>query len=197
MRYIYHHKKLLLIAGLFFSFSFCNGQVVEKIKNKEDKKIVRTELNKQYDRFVKATMEKDSALACSLVHPGSKTITPGGEVWDAQRTCGYMGASFRQVQKTYKVSFDLDTIQVNGDTAAVLIHQYWHRSQMKAGKIRDVETTADQWESWVKKDGVYLRCKIDRIVPKIWKVDGKRIDPSKPYDPDAPEYAPADSKKNF
>jgi hypothetical protein len=62
---------------------------------------------------------------------------------------------------------------------------------MKGGKLRDVETTADQWETWVKKNGAYLRWKIDRIVPKIWKVDGKRIDPSKPYDPNAPEYKPA------
>jgi hypothetical protein len=187
----------MLIAGFFFSVAFCNGQPVEKIKNKEDKKIVRQELSKQYDKFVKATMEKDSVLACSLVHPGSKTTMPSGEIWDAQKTCEYMTASFRQVQKTYEVSFDLDTIQANGDSASVLIHQHWHRSQMKGGKIRDVETTADQWETWVKKDGVYLRCKIDRIVPKIWRVDGKRIDPSKPYDPDAPEYAPTDSKKNF
>jgi len=190
MRFINYYKRLFLIGVLFFSFSLCDAQLLEKSKNKENKKIVRNELKLQYDKFVKATMEKDSALACSLVHPDSKTTLPNGDEWDAQKTCQYMTASFRQVQKTYNVSFDLDTIQLSGDTAAVLIHQYWHRSQMKAGKIRDIETTADQWETWGKKDGVYLRCKIDRVVPKIWKVDGKRVDPSKPYDPGAPGYVP-------
>lgn len=175
-----------------FSFivtvSFAQTKYHNKDYKFDSKKVVRYELQKQYAKFAEALMNKDSLLSCSLIHPDSKTTLPNGDVWDAQKTCEYMIASFRQVQKTYKVSFDLDTIQHNNDTAAVLVHQYWHRSQMKAGKIRDVETTADQWETWVRKDGVYLRCKIDRIVPGIWKVDGKRVDPSKPYNPDAPEY---------
>ena len=157
-------------------------------KNKEHKKEVRYELEKQYAKFVDAYMNKDSSIPCTLIHPDAKVIMPNGDIWNAEQTCQYMMAGFRQVQKTYKASFDLDTIQSHGDIAEVLVHQYWHRAQLKAGKIRDVETTANQWETWVKKDGIYLRSKVDRIVPGVWKVDGKRIDPSKPYDPDAPEY---------
>jgi len=31
---------------------------------------------------------------------------------------------------------------------------------------------------------------IDSVQPLVWSVDGKRMDPSKPYDPDAPAYVP-------
>jgi len=193
------HIKIIIGCTCITAMSFAQVQTRHSDKEYKNerlnsKKVVRYQLQKQYDKFAEALINKDSVMSCSLIHPDSKTTLPNGDVWNAQQTCDYMTASFRQVQKTYKVSFTLDTIQLNGDTAAVLIHQYWHRSQLKAGKIRDVETTADQWETWVEKDGVYLRCKVDRVAPKIWKVDGKRIDPSKPYNPDAPEYVPANGK---
>lgn len=178
-------KAFVVLASAVFLLT---GTGCAQLKDKTGKKEVRQQLELQYAKFVRATMEKDSVLACSLVHPDTKVYTANGEIWDAQQTCAYMILSYRLVDTTYKVSFTLDTIEVNGDTASVLIHQYWHRAQLKAGKIRDVETTADQWETWVKKDGAYLRQKVDRVKPKIWKVDGKRVDPSKPYDPDAPEY---------
>ena len=189
--------KFFFIGLMVFIAYTANGQNCKNEKSKKNKNIVkmnkksiRNELEKQYAKSITATMNKDSLLACSLIHPESKVYAANGEIWDANKLCEYIKLSFIQVQKTIKVSFDLDTIQVHGDTAAVLIHQYWNRSQMKAGKIRDIETTADQWETWVKKDGVYLHYKVDRVVPKIWKVDGKRVDPSKRYDPNAPEFNP-------
>jgi hypothetical protein len=35
---------------------------------------------------------------------------------------------------------------------------------------------------------------IDDVRPGAWIVDGKRVDPSKPYDPDAPPYKPDENK---
>ncbi len=66
----------------------------------------------------------------------------------------------------------------------------WSRMQMKRGKLRRVDTEAIQTETWVNtKDGWKLK-HIGDVKPGAWYVDGKRIDPSKPYDPDAPEYRP-------
>ena len=31
---------------------------------------------------------------------------------------------------------------------------------------------------------------VDDVHRGVWRIDGKRIDPSKPYDPDAPPYKP-------
>src|ERR1043166_1635494 len=182
-----HLAFTIVVAGMFSCIPGKSSAQAD-YKNKEHKKETRYELQKQYAKFIDAYMQKDSSIPCTLVHPDAQVIMPNGTVWNAEQTCQNMMEGFRQVQQTYKVSFDLDTIQRHGDTAEVLVHQYWHRLQMKGGKLRDVETTADQWETWVKKDGFYLRSKVDRIVPGVWKVDGKRIDPSKPYDPDAPEY---------
>jgi len=193
MHTFFLHIKFIIVSFCLLNVSFAQintSHTSKVIKNqtKGFKKEIRSQLEKQYANFMEATMNKNSVLACSLIHPDSKTIQANGEVWDASKSCEYMTASFRQVVKTYKAEFKLDTIFISGDTAEVLIHQYWHRSQMKAGKIREVETMADQWEKWVLKDGIYLRFKIDRVVPKIWKVDGKRVDPFKRYDPGAPEF---------
>jgi len=188
---------IFLTGILLLNFCATKAQKNKNIEAKENKetaklhkKETRKILEQRYKIFSDASLNNDSTISCSLIHPAARTTMPNGEIWNAERICAYMMAGFRQVKKTYAISFGLDTILVNNDTATVLIHQYWHRLQMKGGKLRDVETSADQWETWVKSNGEYLRLKVDRIIPKIWKVDGKRIDPSKPYDPNAPEYKP-------
>ena len=74
--------------------------------------------------------------------------------------------------------------------AVAVVHQRWSRMQMKAGKLRRIDTEAIQTETWVNTaDGWKLK-HIGDVKPGAWYVDGKRIDPSKPYDPNAPEYKP-------
>jgi hypothetical protein len=60
--------------------------------------------------------------------------------------------------------------------------------QMKAGKLRRVDTSAVQRETWINTPQGWRLKLIDDIHPGAWFVDGKRVDPSKPYDPDAPPY---------
>jgi hypothetical protein len=74
--------------------------------------------------------------------------------------------------------------------AVAVVHQRWSRMQMKEGKLRRVDTEAIQTETWVRtKDGWRLR-HIGNVNSGAWYIDGKRVDPSKPYDPNAPEYKP-------
>jgi hypothetical protein len=55
---------------------------------------------------------------------------------------------------------------------------------------RRVDTSACHRETWINTaEGWRLRL-IDNVQSLVWSVDGKRVDSSKTYDPDAPAYAP-------
>jgi hypothetical protein len=115
---------------------------------------------------------------------------PTGEVWDFEASKRYTQKGFEQVQENLNIEFKIGEIDVDGDRAAAHIEQHWSRMQMKQGKLRKVETSANQCETWVKTPSGWKLDYITDIRPGPWYVDGKRVDPSKPYDPDAPPFVP-------
>jgi hypothetical protein len=94
------------------------------------------------------------------------------------------------MQPPIAVSNTIETLTVRGNEAIAVVHQQFSRMQVKAGQLRKVETEARQRETWVlTQDGWKLKF-VDDVHPGAWYVDGKRVDPSKPYDPNAPPYNP-------
>jgi hypothetical protein len=61
---------------------------------------------------------------------------------------------------------------------------------MSEGKLRLYQTATVQEETWILREGEWKRRLVDNIRPGAWMVDLKRVDPTKPYDPDAPVYDP-------
>ncbi|MBA2527410.1 MAG: hypothetical protein H0V18_16760 [Pyrinomonadaceae bacterium] len=88
------------------------------------------------------------------------------------------------------LSFTIETINVSGNEAAAIIHQQWSRMQIMKGKLRRVDTSAVQRETWINTPEGWRLKLIDDVHPGAWLVDGKRVDPSKPYNPEAPPYEP-------
>jgi hypothetical protein len=164
-----------------------------RITAQDKSKPVRRALEIQYAKLAAANKNKDlNAILAMRVFDFSVKM-PNGETWNYQRSADYSKAAFEQVQQTLSLTYTIDTINLNGNEAAAIIHQQWTRMQMKAGQLRRVETTAVQRETWVNTaDGWRLKL-IDDIHPGIWVVDGKRIDPSKPYAPNAAPYNPAET----
>jgi hypothetical protein len=155
---------------------------------------VRADLERQYSRIAAAYFrgQPDSVLA--LRTSDFSSIAPNGEIWSTDRTKAYTRASFEQVERTLRLSFAIRELTVRGDTAAAEIHQQWGRLQRKAGQLRIVDTSADQRETWIRTPSGWLLHLVDDVRPGAWIVDGKRIDPSKPYDPAAPAYRPESGK---
>jgi hypothetical protein len=115
---------------------------------------------------------------------------PNGKIMSAEDSEAYVRAGFEQVQRNLHVSFDIVELTVQADTAIATIYQQWKREQEKAGQLRKVETEAIQREWWLHTPEGWRLFLIDDVHPGVWKVDGKRIDPSKPYDANAPEFHP-------
>jgi hypothetical protein len=70
------------------------------------------------------------------------------------------------------------------------VFQQGSRYQVLANQLRRVEHDISQRETWRRENDVWKLRSVDTIRnPPRW-VDGKPIDPSKPYDPSAPPYKP-------
>jgi hypothetical protein len=166
----------------------------DRISIQDKSKPVRRALEVQYAKLAEANKNKDLNGILALRVSDFSVKMPSGETWNYERSAAYSKAAFEQVQETISLTYTIDTINLNGNEAAAIIHQRWTRMQMKGGQLRRVETTAVQRETWVNTaDGWKLKL-IDDIHPGIWIVDGKRVDPSKPYDPNAAPYNPTEAK---
>src|SRR5919202_5868044 len=102
-------------------------------------------------------------------------------------------AMLERIQPPISTSNAIDSLTIRGDEAVAVVHQRFSRMQMIAGQLRRVETTVTQRETWVRTpEGWKLNFVDDVHDPKTF-VDGKRVDPSKPYNPNDPPYDPLPS----
>ena len=169
-----------------FKIKTKNGRIVSQDKSKP----VRRALEAQYAKIAEAQINKDIDAMRALRTPDFTVDTANGEKWDLETSLNYSKAGFQQVQSNIRITNTIESLNVHGDVAVAVVHQQWSRMQMKAGKLRRVDTEAIQTETWVNtQDGWKLK-HIGDIKPGAWYIDGKRIDPSKPYDPNAPEFRP-------
>jgi len=161
-----------------------------KIVIRDKSKPVRRALEAQYALIAEAQKTEDIDALRSLRTPDFTAKMPNGETWDLETSLNYSRRGFEQIQSIISISNTIQSLDVKGDTAVAVVNQQWSRMQAMKGKLRLVETSAVQRETWVNTpDGWKLKL-IDDVCPGAWIVDGKRVDPSKPYDPDAPPYNP-------
>jgi uncharacterized protein DUF4440 len=162
----------------------------DRVVLRDKSKPVRRALEEQYAKIAEATRKKDLVALLALRTPDFTVKTANAETWSYEQSADYAKRGFEQVQSIVSLSFTIETINVSGNEAAAIIHQQWFRMQLMKGKLRRVDTSAVQRETWINTpEGWRLRL-IDDVHPGAWFVDGKRVDPSKPYDPDAPAYHP-------
>lgn len=153
-------------------------------------KPVRRALEGQYAKIAEANKNKDLAALLAIRTPDFSAQFPDGQIRNSKEMAGYSRVLFEQMQPPITVSNTIETLTVRGNEAIAVVHQQFSRMQVKAGQLRKVETEARQRETWVlTQEGWKLKF-VDDVHPGAWYVDGKRVDPSKPYDPNAPSYNP-------
>ena len=157
-------------------------------------KPIRRAIQAQYDGVRDAYFANDLNAVLAPRSPQMTVLMPNGQTLSRAESDAYVRTSFEVVRQTLALSLEIDSLDVHGDTAVALIHQHWVRLQWKAGQVRRVDTQARQNETWVRSGDQWQLFRIDGVRPGVWLVDGKRVDPSKPYDPSAPAFEPEDSK---
>jgi len=166
----------------------------DRIIARDKSKPVRRALEEQYAKIAEANKNKDLAAVLALRTPDFSAKFPNGEIRNSEQMAGYSRALFQQMQPPIFVSNTIETLTVSGNEAVAVVHQRFSRMQLKAGQLRKVQTEARQRETWaLTSEGWRLKF-VDDVHPGAWYVDGKRVDPSKPYNPDAPPFNPDNTK---
>jgi hypothetical protein len=162
----------------------------ERVVLRDKSKPVRRALEEQYAKIAEAQKNKDIEALRQLRTSDFTVKMPNGETWSLEQSLNYSKRGFEQVQSMISMSNTIESLTVNENEAVAVVHQQWSRMQMMKDKLRRVDTSAVQRETWVNTPEGWRLKLIDEIHPGAWVVDGKRVDPSKPYDPDAPPYNP-------
>ncbi len=158
----------------------------------QDDSAVRKELEVQYKRLAEAHDRKDLKAIADLKTPDFHAIFPDGRVGDVKAMEQYSRQFIETNQPPFNIRVTIQklTISENKLIAVAEVFQEAARFRDLAGKRRKVETSVLQRETWAKtSDGWKLKL-VDNVRDQKRFVDGKRVDPTKPYNPDDPPYNP-------
>ncbi len=158
----------------------------------QDDSAVRKELEVQYKRLAEAHDRKDLKAIADLKTPDFHAIFSDGRVGDVKAMEQYSRQFIETNQPPFNIRVTIQklTISENKLIAVAEVFQEAARFRDLAGKRRKVETSVLQRETWAKtSDGWKLKL-VDNVRDQKRFVDGKRVDPTKPYNPDDPPYNP-------
>jgi hypothetical protein len=94
-----------------------------------------------------------------------------------------------------RVTIEKLTISENKVIAVAEVLQEVTRYRDLAGKHRKVDTSVVQRETWAKTSDGWKLKSVDKCTGSKDVCRGKRVDPTKPYNPDDPPYNPDDTKE--
>lgn len=115
---------------------------------------VRAAIAKQYEKLDYSVEQKDLCTILSLNTSDFSTIDSYGNKGSAQYMRQRSKLIFKAMRDSIDVHNEIESIALVGDTAKVIVHQSFKRNQFMAGKVRRVETSARQRESWMlTRDG--------------------------------------------
>jgi len=160
-------------------------------KHKDKSKPVRHALEQAYAQLEAAIEKNDAEAILAFRHPDFGAIDAEGRTLSAEDMRNRTYQMVSAIRPPIDAGFSLGIIEVNGDDEAVAtVRQSFSRMQRMGDKLRKVDTSVTQDETWVRTpEGWRLRF-VQHVRDMQWYVDGKRVEPGKPYDPDAPAYAP-------
>ena len=166
-----------------------------RIISTQDDAAVRAELDAQYLKLAEAHEKEDLGAIVALKTADFHAIFPDGRVGDSKTMEQYSKQFLEGNDPPYNIKVVIEKLVVSENKliAVADVLQEVSRYRELAGKRRKVDTSVVQREIWAKSaDGWRLKS-VDNVRDQKRLVDGKRVDPMKPYDPDAPPYNPRES----
>ena len=161
----------------------------------QDDSDVKKELDAQYKKLAEAHDRKDLKAIVGLKTPDFHVFFTDGRVGDSRLTEQYSKDFLERNQPPFNQRFTIQklTVSYHKLIAVAEVLQEVTRYQDLAGKRRKVDTSVIQREIWARTTDGWKLKSVDNVRDQKKFVDGKRVDPSKPYDPDAVPYNPDDA----
>lgn len=160
----------------------------------QDDAAVKKELEAQYKKLTEAHDRKDLKAIVALKTSDFHTFFPDGRIGDSKLMEEYSRNFLERNQPPFnqRITIQKLTVSSNKLIAVAEVLQELARYQDLEGKRRKVETSVVQREIWAKTPEGWKLKSVDNTREHKTFVDGKRIDPTKPYNPADPPYSPDD-----
>ncbi len=160
----------------------------------QDEPEVQKELDAQYKKLAEAHDRKDLKAILALKTADFHAIFPDGRVGDSKLMEQYSRDFLARNQPPFGMRFTIQklTVSLNKMIAVAEVFQELSRYQELAGQRRKVETSVIQRETWTKTPEGWKLKSVDNVRDQKKFVDGKRVDPTKPYNPADPPYSPGE-----
>ena len=182
MRKGFRFTLLVLVAG-------CSSLAAA---HAQDDPEVRKELEAQYKKLAEAHDRQDLKAIVGLKTADFHSIFPDGRVGDSKVMEQYSRQFLEGNQPPYDIRVTIQSLAVSENKliAVAEVFQEATRYRELAGKRRRVDTSVLQRETWAKTAEGWKLKVVDSVRDQKRFVDGKRVDPTKPYNPDDPPYNP-------
>ncbi len=180
--------KLVLLMSLYSCCSYSqDSSSIDSVK-----KI----LNSRYEALAKAMDERNLTKILSFKTGDFHAIGPDGRVLDHITMKEYSRQFITNNIPPYNTKNTILNLRLSDNkiVAVVDVLQESVRKRDLLGKIREVKTTVLQTETWIFINKQWELKSVDNVHDQKRFIDGKRVDPTKPYNPDDPPYDP-DTKK--
>ena len=181
--------KLLLIAALACLSLTATQAQSRKFKVEDEVGPVWKALEGYYEKTAQAIINKD--LETTLKFRELLTIeTPDGKIHESEDVAESTKAQFKLNQNILKISNKILSLTTEGDEAVAVVEQEFSRMQNLAGQLRRVDSRITQTEIFLSTAEGWKVTYLE--IPGVQQryVDGKRVDPTKPYNPNDPPYNP-------
>ena len=167
---------LLLMLHSYYSYSQ-NSSTVDSVK-----KI----LVERYRALGEAMDKRNLQNILSFKTADFHSIGPDGKVLDNISMKEYTRQFITNNIPPYNSEFTILNLRLSDNkiVAVADVQQESTRKRELLGKIREVKTSVKQTETWIFADGEWKLKLVDNVHDQKRFVDGKRVDPSKPYNPD-------------
>jgi len=162
------------------------------LKLQDDDVEIRRELEAQYKKLAEAHDRKDLKAIVALKTSDFHAVFPDGRIGDSKLMEQYSIEFLKRNQPPFDFRFTIQklTVSYNKFIAIAEVFQEGTRFQDLAGQRRKVETSVVQRETWTKTAEGWKLKSVDNVHDQKKFVDGRRVDPTKPYNPDEPPYIP-------
>jgi hypothetical protein len=157
---------------------------------------VKRILNHRYEALGQAMDSRDLSKILSFRTDDFHSIGPDGRVLDNIMMKEYSQQFITKNLPPYNTKITILNLRLsyNKIVAVADVFQEATRKRELAGKLREVKTSVLQTETWIYVKNEWKLKLVDNVHDQKRYVDGKRIDPAKPYNPDDPPYDPDKSK---
>jgi ketosteroid isomerase-like protein len=183
-----------MAIALFLSAIASMGATAASAQEDAD---VRQELDARYKQLAEAHDKRDLKAILALKTADFHAIFPDGKIGDCKTMEEYSKQFLEKNEPPYNIKITIQELKVSENKliAIATVLQEASRFREMEGQRRKVDTSVIQDETWSKTaDGWKLKL-VENVRDQKRFVDGKRVDPSKPYNPNDPPYNPEEGEK--